>query len=301
MTNLILHIGAHRTGTTTLQASLDAAQDVLSARGIAVLTPPRPDKRNQKTIRKLVNLAGSVRRPMGKLLIWFKRKQAQTIMLDLLNTATLRDIVFEDIILSDEKILGSIFGRNGKSIYPATKSHLQALKKLLPLDVSKIHLTLRSYDTFIISSYVMRAVYGSKIKPFETMTDELLTISKGWNDVIDDIRFIFPNAELTVSLFEVNSFEERLRSLVNDPQNQMNIGQYIVRPMNRAPTREAIEHVLGLSEKPDNPDEIVDQFAEGTPFDPLTKEQKTALQERYKKDTATIQNRSDIRFLKTTE
>ena len=202
MPEVILHIGAHRTGTTTLQAALDDASTELANLGIVALTPPRAEKRGQVSIRKLANLAGRARRPLGRALIWYHRYQAKTLIENILQAQSTDLSKIRRLVISEEKILGSVFRKNGHSIYPSARSQLSAFKSLLPYQVDEVHLTIRSYERFLTSAYAMRSVFGSDIKPYETIRQNLEAVAHTWTDLVGTIRLAFPRARLVVSVFE---------------------------------------------------------------------------------------------------
>ena len=180
---IILHLGAHRTGSTRLQYILDANRDALAAHATVALTPPRQGKRVSPTIRDVLALTPTGRyRPVRHYL---KRRRARAMLRHLV-AARPPDPPPRRIILSDETMLGPYFRIDGFGLYPSAYPRLAALRRLLGRPPSAVHLTLRAYDTFLVSVYAMAAVYLRAVPPFDDIREPLLAVRRGWPQVIDD-------------------------------------------------------------------------------------------------------------------
>ena len=78
---IVLHLGAHRTGSTRLQYVLDANRDALATNATVALTPPRPGKRVSPTIRDVLALVPTGRcRPVRHYL---RLRKARAMFRDL--------------------------------------------------------------------------------------------------------------------------------------------------------------------------------------------------------------------------
>ena len=122
---IILHLGAQRTGSTRLQYILDANRDALAAHATVALTPPRQGKRVSPTIRDVLALTPTGRyRPVRHYL---KRRRARAMLRAML-ALRLVDICRRPpprtgVILSDETMLGPrISGCDGFGLYPSRVS-----------------------------------------------------------------------------------------------------------------------------------------------------------------------------------
>ena len=100
-----------------------------------------------------------------------------------------------------------------------------------------------------------------------------------------------------VSVFEENTFEQRLKSLTGQNANGIDFGRFVTKPKNQSPTLDAINFVRQSGLKPENPDEIVARFADGKPFDPIHSESKVLLMDRYREEVAQLRQRTDITLL----
>lgn len=280
---LILHLGAHRTGSTRLQTLLDSNANMLAEAGIVALTPPRPGKRNATTIRDAV---GALPKKRGGLFKRRRKKKKARALLSRLLAAASPDNVVRRVIVSEENMLGPAFETNGDSLYVSAYSKLVAFRQMLGRSPSEIHLTLRSYDTFLVSVYAMRAVYGVQILPFDEIRENLIAVRRGWPDLVADITRAFPGTPLTLTRAEVDPMASRIKDLV---------GSELISRMrfdgekhpNVAPTVEAMKAAAGVSEHA-AVDDLVARYANGTRFDPLSEEARTRLARRYTEDVKAL-------------
>ena len=280
---IILHLGAHRTGSTRLQSILDANRDALATNATVALTPPRRGKRASPTIRDVLALLPTGRsRPVRRYL---KLRRAR---------AMFRDLVADGppgpaprrIIVSDETMLGSCFRTDGFGLYPCAYPSLAALGRLLGRPPSAVHLTLRAYDTFLVSVYAMAAVYRRDVPPFDDIRETLLAVHRGWPDVIDDVARAFPGTAVKLTRVERDPMEDRVRGLVGPELLKRFRLDGDERP-NAAPTVEAMAAAAGSGGRA-SPDELVARHADGARFDPLSEEERMTLARRYSEDVAAL-------------
>ena len=280
---IILHLGAHRTGSTRLQYLLDANRDALAAHATVALTPPRRGKRVSPTIRDVLALTPTGRyRPVRHYL---KRRRARA-MLRALIADRLPDRPPRRIILSDENMLGPGFRTDGFGLYPYAYPRLAALRRLLGRPPSAVHLTLRAYDTFLVSVYAMAAVYRRVVPPFDDIRETLLAVHRGWPDVVDDVARVFPGTAVKLTRVERDSMENRVRGLVGPELLKRFRFDGDERP-NAAPTAEAMAAAAGSGGRT-SPDDLVARYAHGARFDPLTEEERSRLARRYVTDLESL-------------
>ena len=280
---VILHLGAHRTGSTRLQAILDANRDILAEEGIVALTPPRPGNRISPTIRDVVGALPGLRQSSFKRSR--KLRKARAMFLDLAAQG-LRDTATRRVIVSEENLLGLAFESTGEGLYVSAYSRLSAFRQLLGRSPSKIHLTFRSYDTFLVSAYAMRAVYGEQIPPFEEIREEILAARRGWPDLVDEVARAFPGTPLKLTRIETDPVETRVQHLVGSDLFSSFRLDGEERP-NVAPTVEAMAEAAEVSGRAAL-DDLVARHADGTRFDPLTDEGRIRLAQRYAEDAAAL-------------
>lgn len=282
---IILHLGAQRTGSTRLQYILDSNRDALATNATVALTAPRPGKRASPTIRDVVAAALAPTRRFQPLERYLNRRRARA-MLQSLIADRMTDAPLDKIIVSDETMLGPAFRADGRGLYPQAYARLATLRRLLGRPPCAVHLTLRGYDTFIVSVYAMTAVYRGDVPPFDDIRETLLTVHRGWPEVVDDVVQAFPATRVKLTRVEHDPMEDRIRDLV---------GSEVLRRfrlhgnerMNAAPTIEAIAAAGGSGQHKEL-DELVARNAHGAKFDPLTQEERMTLTQRYAQDIAVL-------------
>lgn len=178
---LILHLGAHRTGSTYVQGVLAKNAALLAANGFGA--PAQEDTRRVLTERLNPRLP-SLPLPggFGRLL---KQSGVETC---------------ETLILSDENILGflnDIFTHH--AFYPNTAARLKRLSRLLPVPPRKILLSIRPYESFFPSAYGRWLAPGRTVLPREDIAGIVLGFQRGWDDLVQEIAEVFPEAELLLS------------------------------------------------------------------------------------------------------
>ena len=279
---LRLHLGAHRTATTSLQAALDAASPLLARHGCRANTPWRIGARDAPSLRAVTRLVARAARPPGlrrQLRLWTAR-------------AAMRDHVSwgeEVTVLSDENFIGNPFGVDG-TFYPSVRRRLAALRAVVPVMPSRIHVAVRDYATFAVSAYAMVALYGARVPSFEAVRDALLSSGgAGWVGVLEAIAEAFPDADVTTSRFEAAAVAAPLSVLLPDGLSPSDLPAP-PRRVNAAPTREAVAAALAVRERGGRPDAdaLIAAHADGAPFAPLDAEAAGRLSERYRADVSRL-------------
>ena len=248
-------------------------------------------------MRKLGNILVSAKGTGGFFTAPFKRRTAAALLSDLLEGQTGNSALPERLILSDEKMLGRAFDADGRSIYPFARTHLASIRKLFPGKIDEIHLTIRSYDTFLVSVYAMRALYAHGVKPFEQISETLLHPQLKWSNLVDDLQQFFPDARIVLSVFEEHGPKQRLQSLLGEVGRGIDIGGYLPPPVNMAPTLDAINAVQISGKKPRDPDRIVLEYSGGKPFDPLDDTTAKELRAVYQAEVEVLRVRRGIEWL----
>lgn len=179
MTKLILHLGAHRTGSTHVQGVMGDNKALLAKAGIAA--PAQPLVKNAFT------------RPIGarlpKLNGGFNRMMADHGLPQA-----------ETVVISDENLLGflnSIFTHG--LFYPDTARRLGRLKSMLPFTPCKIVIAVRPYESYFASAYGRWLGPGRMVIPRDLLAGTVLAIKRGWDDVLLEVAAAFPEAEMVVN------------------------------------------------------------------------------------------------------
>ena len=278
---IVLHLGAHRTGSTTLQGILDANAEMLAATGVRVLTPPRPGKRGVATVRDVVRqVKRTSRLPVARLRRWANRR-AGAALRETLAGAKGR------VVISDEMLLGRAYGRDGTALYPDLAELLGGFREALDRPVGEVSITLRAYDGFLVSVYAMRAVYAGPQPEFEALRARLLAVERGWPVVLEEIAARFPEARLQVSTVEETPLERRLGQLVG-PAAAARLRYDADARSNLAPSLPAITAARTRRLRHAEADALIAAHAGGARFDPLTDAERDRLRARYAADLATL-------------
>ncbi len=176
MTQIILHLGAHRTASTHVQGVMQKNLALLAAAGIAAPS------------QEAVNTA--LTRPLGARI-----PALRTGFRALMNGAKA-----ETVVISDENLLGflnSIF-RHGR-FYPDTARRLAKLRAMLPVDPAKIVIAIRPYESFFASAYGRWLAPGRMVLPRPLLAELVLGLARGWGDVLGEVAAAFPDSPLVIS------------------------------------------------------------------------------------------------------
>ncbi|MEQ3625871.1 MAG: hypothetical protein ABNH26_08190 [Celeribacter sp.] len=294
----VLHLGLHRTATTTLQDMAKAVAPALATQGVLLLTPEGFGE-GAENLRPIVRASLALQPRRGKWRSILRRRTVRRELQERLDTLLSQRAVADApptrIVLSEEMMLGPAFGRRGQSFYPQAERHLRALRQVLAAPVDEVHLTLRSYDTFLTSVFAMRAVNAGNVAPFAQIGEQLVEVRSGWPELTDLIRHLMPEARLVLRTYENSTPEMRLRDLIGDALPEIPL-ERPQQHLHRSPTAEAVEAAIALGRAPEDARAFTAQYADGARFDPLSDTQKMALQRRYETDIGMLRTRPDIDF-----
>lgn len=206
-----LHIGAHRTGTTSLQAALHRQRPNLSARGVGFWGPHA---------MRAGRYPGVFRWPGMGPISAEERENIDIIVKN--NTPLLEqrlkyqlDLGHRQIILSEENILGAIkVNFKLSELYPDAPLRLAVFSRVFGPYISRISLTIRSYEAYWRSAIAFLLSEGGTLptpRKLQALTDQPLR----WLDVVKDVHTAFPNAEIFVMPFEswINNCEPHIDAI----------------------------------------------------------------------------------------
>ncbi len=234
---VVLHIGAHRTGTTALQRRLSEQRATLRRQGIALWTPEitrshlfdgltdGPEVAPDTHMRRL-------HRSSAIIAIEIERLAADG---------------FDLLLVSEENILGSI-RRNlrMRALYPDLSERLARFSRVFGPSCRRIGLCIRPYEDYWSSalSYSIRA--GGEV-PDAGCLEQLARQPRSWRDVVKDIVHAFPESEIVIWEFD---------RLIGRPNAQFRLltggrgriprgaGRKAERRINAAPDRAALRELL---------------------------------------------------------
>lgn len=188
MVELILHLGAHRTGTTSLQTYLARHRPALAAAGVELWLPDR--------LRGGL-AAGIIHRPADATPDMDARaarsRGLMAVELDRLAGAGRRAV-----LMTEENLIGSVRTNLREALlYPDLADRLARLGRPFMARVGRVALAVRGYDGFWASSLAFAAVQGFRA-PDAALVDRLAAQPRRWRDIVDELADLFPRAEIAV-------------------------------------------------------------------------------------------------------
>ncbi|MCF3640928.1 hypothetical protein LXM94_13200 [Rhizobium sp. TRM95111] len=176
---IVLHLGAHKTGTTLIQDYMRLNTPLLMRNGVSFV--PR-----RRTF-DLFGFGDAAKVTAG----------VETLRQDVANAW---DAGCRHFIISHEDMLGRpvMAGRDG--LYPRKHQALGALAREYGEDEVVIVFYLRHQDEFIESYYLQRINEGAAMS-FDEWLGGIDTTKLSWRTVLDSIRDAFPKAKIEVRMF----------------------------------------------------------------------------------------------------
>lgn len=188
--DVILHLGAHRTATTTFQHYMRDHHDRLAADDVCFWGPHRtrrsvfPGLFRSSTAPKGRNVA---QRAEGRIRMFAKQAQGKGV---------------RQLLVSDENLLGTCIQniRTGR-LYPAAGERTARISAAFGGRLRRIVLSIRSPDLWWASAAAMTVSRGHPI-PTKAKFAAIADHPRSWRDVIADLACAAPGAEIEVLLFE---------------------------------------------------------------------------------------------------
>ena len=185
---IYVHAGAHRSGTSSFQMCLAENRDVLEAQGYDLAYPGRDGA--QRGDLKLRFPGG--RDPEGKVAIMAERAAR--------NIAAVMTDPARDLILSEENIPGRIYPMFKGRLFRDAAKRAGMVRAALGQDADHLLFVLRPYADLFVSAYRLRA-QDNRVRPFAEIVPNLLTMRRGWADVVRDLGQGFGADRITVVEF----------------------------------------------------------------------------------------------------
>lgn len=189
---VVLHIGAHRTASTTFQAFLEANTARLRSRGIGCWTPER-------TRGGL--FSGLIRRPED-ITLQLEERAARSSGLIRLELERHAGMGVSHLVVSEENMIGAVRNNlRARSFYPLLDERLMRFRDGFGDAATRIVLTVRSYDAYWSSALAYAVARGARL-PDAGLLDRLVTQPRRWRHVVQEVAQCFPKAEIVVLPFE---------------------------------------------------------------------------------------------------
>lgn len=279
--DVILHLGAHRCGTTTLQQLLQRNMAALREAGIESWTPDRT---------RAGLLAGLIQRPED-LTAQIEARARRSCGIVRIELERLINVGTRQLVISEENLIGAVRNNLREAIlYPKLDVRLLRVCPALADRITRIGLSIRSYDAYWASSVAFGVAQGHGVPGHEKL-DRLVAQKRRWRSVVKDIAAVFPNAEIVVWPFE---------RIGSQPDTQLSVltgGLHLQKPLNGcrdwhnpSPRLNKLRRILTVRGDVAAADRLPEGDGRWTPFDA---EQGAALRAQYLEDIAWFQNGAD--------
>lgn len=261
MVGTILHVGAHRTGTTSFQRFLNENTNTLDEHNIKILCPPECRVENA-----IEHIASTVK--------------------------TWQDSGVSKILISEENFLGTMeHNIEEETLYPNAKFNLARLAKVIQPDV--VMVSIRELGDYWTSAMLFAFSRDGIPFPKEEKIEAIAKSARTWGDVVDDIISVFPKSKVIVREFE-NSKDNPKRFLrlatgwAEWGETKLNRHQHNKRPGQADITAKLIErrNFDALSRLGETPETVL-----------FNRAQRCSLHEAYGHDLENIWRRLGASFL----
>lgn len=207
--DVILHLGAHRTGSTSFQRLLQANRQNLIQNGVAFWGPQvtrngrfsgllRATEAKDRETRRLID------RNRGQIAIELQRLAARGIT---------------KLIVSEENMLGTMRANlSAGSLYPRLEERLERFARAFGGAVSEVALTIRDYPDYWTSVLAFCPTQGMG-RPTTAMVDRLAIQPRRWRSVVRGVAEVFDRAE--ISVFEFDAVKTRPEGMLADLQSDL--------------------------------------------------------------------------------
>lgn len=262
--DIILHIGAHRTATTTFQDYMRSNATGLALRNIGFWGPRRTRKglfAGLFPAPRAANGRNRERRAIGRVKMQCLRAQNHG---------------YGHLVISDENMIGSVCSNlQDGSLYHGAGERMARYAQVFQGRRIKVFMSIRAQDSYWASALGYGLTRGYPV-PGRDLIGALAHGARRWRDVITDIACAVPDADITILPFE--SFGGR-------PDAQLALMTGIAAPRGHA--RQCLNPTPHLPELRDFLDlrgehsTLLPGTGRWLPFDP---DQVTAMREAYLDD-----------------
>ncbi|WP_232796428.1 hypothetical protein [Roseovarius salinarum] len=189
--DVILHLGAHRTGTTSLQHYLACNARRLAAQGVRAWGPRRTRNGLLTGVMPTPGVLPPERqlaRARGRLALALETARAEGV---------------QTLLVSDENMIGAA-RRNLRAgrLYPDAGRRMVRFARAFEGRITRLALSVRAQDAYWASVLAYAVARGHRMPDTDDL-DRLVTAPRRWRDVIADVARAVPGAELRILPFEV--------------------------------------------------------------------------------------------------
>ncbi|MEM6311914.1 MAG: hypothetical protein AAF754_17920 [Pseudomonadota bacterium] len=274
--DIVLHLGVHRTATTTLHNALDAHKAELAKQKVAFWGPSLLQSGVLDGLFPHDGLKSSKKRGAGRAggRLGLRR-------------AALQKAGIETLIVSDPYLAGSL-AQNLRTnrLYPGIGERAARLCHAFSGAVTKIVLGVRSQDKYWASAASRCVALGHDV-PGDAACTAISEDLRSWKDVVLDVACAAPDTQLSVVPFETH-YGNPLTFLSLATDTKLTWADKRFDWANRAPKRRQLRDVL--HDRGQDPNLITEGEEAWTPFDA---HQIEHMKETYLHDMAWLQSGAD--------
>jgi hypothetical protein len=280
-----LHLGAHKTATTYIQAQLHHNARTLAADGVAYV----PMREFRSWRRSLLRFGARFSGPPHikfdrRLRLWNPERR-------------------ETCIISDENVIGTCGDIvSSGTLYPKLRPKLSVVAGMLSGHPVRLFLSIRCYASFYAAAYCEALRYGTGCSA-ETFKQRLDPELRRWRDVLADIAELFPASPIVVWPYE--SFRQSETGIFDalagkEIASKLRLSGDVLRPSLSQGTVDRVQQLgrrLGWVVAGHLVPIFQSRDGEDRPFDPWTNAERTELQKLYAGDLAEIGRDSRYRII----
>jgi hypothetical protein len=263
---ITLHLGAHRSASTSFQYYMRKNRVRLAASGIGVWGPPQTRNGLMEGVLPrsgLMSAPQQAERARGRIALALSQAEKAGLT---------------RLVVSDENMIGTPRGNlRDMRLYPGIGERMARYGEAFGGRITRIALSLRAQDTWWASSIAFAVVRGGRV-PSQTQLAHIAAGPRSWRDVITDLACALPEAKLLVMPHEAFASlpERRLMALLGvEDTPRAHAREWL----NRAPDLRALRQAL--SDRGGDPAML--PAGEGA-WQPFSREERAALREAYADD-----------------
>lgn len=200
---VLIHAGAHRTGTSSFQLCLHENRALLAGRGFDVAYPGR-DGVPQGHLRLPLP-----RRRHGDKRIPEYAERLRPVLARLAEPG-------QGLILSEENLPGPMLHFYHGAFYPASRKRFLSLAGALDERPAHVLFVVRAYAELYVSAWRKRAE-DNPVAPFSEIVPQFMAMDRGWPELVAEMRDTLAPDRLTVVPYESRGeSRDLLRHLLPD-------------------------------------------------------------------------------------
>ncbi|UWR21519.1 hypothetical protein [Sulfitobacter sp. S190] len=266
---ILLHVGAHRTGTTSFQKYLRCNGDRLRGDGTVVWAPPQTRK------NLFAGLFPAPRMQNGRSL---QRRATGRIRM---NASLARKSGAERLVVTEENIIGAPRNclRTG-AVYAGVGERAARLNAAFDGNITRVTLSIRSLELWWASIAAFSVARGHALPP-PLHWEAIACNPRSWRDMITDLACALPDTEIRVLPFE--QYAGRADAALMRLTDRAAPANHAKTWHNRSPDAGMLRsYLIDMGHDPDTlPDHLE---ATETRWQPFSQSQIAMLRERYADD-----------------